>query len=136
MGLIISYHARALLCNGLGRYAEARAIAERACEHEDLGVFAWALTELVEAATRSGEPGGRGRRSNGSRRRRKSPAPTGRWVSRLGSRALVSEGGAAEGLYREAIERLGRTRIRVEVARAHLVYGEWLRRAGRPHRCA
>ena len=62
MGLSISYHARALLYNGLGRYAEARAAAEQAAEHEDLGIFAWALTELVEAASRSGAPRGRGRR--------------------------------------------------------------------------
>jgi DNA-binding CsgD family transcriptional regulator len=47
------------------------------------------------------------------------------------SRALVSEGAAAEGLYREAIDRLGRTQLRPELARAHLLYGEWLRRAGR-----
>ena len=131
MGLIISYHARALLCNGLGRYAEARAIAERACEHEDLGVFAWALTELVEAATRSGEPAV----AAGALQRLSETTQVAGTDWALGiearSRALVSEGGAAEGLYREAIERLGRTRIRVEVARAHLVYGEWLRRCGR-----
>jgi DNA-binding CsgD family transcriptional regulator len=131
MGLIISYHARALLCNGLGRYAEARAVAERACEHEDLGVFAWALTELVEAATRSGEPAV----AAGALQRLSETTQVAGTDWALGiearSRALVSEGGAAEGLYREAIERLGRTRIRVEVARAHLVYGEWLRRCGR-----
>jgi DNA-binding CsgD family transcriptional regulator len=44
---------------------------------------------------------------------------------------LLSEGEAAERLYFEAIERLGRTRIRVALARAHLLYGEWLRRQGR-----
>jgi DNA-binding CsgD family transcriptional regulator len=47
------------------------------------------------------------------------------------SRALVSDGEAAENLYREAIERFGRTRLRVDLARAHLVYGEWLRRQRR-----
>jgi DNA-binding CsgD family transcriptional regulator/tetratricopeptide (TPR) repeat protein len=131
MGLIISYHARALLCNGLGRYAEARVMAERACEHEDLGVFAWALTELVEAAARSGEPAV----AAGALQRLSETTQVAGTDWGLGiearSRALVSEGDAAEGLYREAIERLGRTRIRVELARAHLLYGEWLRRCGR-----
>jgi DNA-binding CsgD family transcriptional regulator len=47
------------------------------------------------------------------------------------SRALVSDGAAAENLYREAIDRLGRTRLRMELGRAHLVYGEWLRRQRR-----
>ncbi len=56
MGLSISYHARVALLHGLGRYAVARTAAEQAGEHEDLGVFAWALTELIEAASRSGGP--------------------------------------------------------------------------------
>jgi DNA-binding CsgD family transcriptional regulator len=131
MGLIISYHALALLGNGLGRYAEARLMAERACEHEDLGVFAWALTELVEAAARSGEPAV----AAGALQRLAETTQAAGTDWALGiearSRALVTEGDAAEGHYREAIERLGRTRIRVELARAHLLYGEWLRRGGR-----
>jgi DNA-binding CsgD family transcriptional regulator len=46
-------------------------------------------------------------------------------------RALVSEGHVAEDLFRESIERLGRTRLRPDLARAHLLYGEWLRRERR-----
>jgi DNA-binding CsgD family transcriptional regulator/tetratricopeptide (TPR) repeat protein len=131
MGLSISYHARALLCNGLGRYAEARAAAERAGEHEDLGIFAWAQTELVEAASRSGAP----EVAAAALERLAETTRTAGTDWALGiearSRALLSEGDDTEDLYREAIERLGRTRIRVELARAHLLYGEWLRRRGR-----
>jgi len=131
MGLSISYHARALLYNGLGRYAEARAAAEQAIEHEDLGIFAWALTELVEAASRTGGP----EVAAAALERLAEATRTAGTDWALGiearSRALVSEDNAAEDLYREAIERLGRTRIRVDLARAHLLYGEWLRRRGR-----
>jgi DNA-binding CsgD family transcriptional regulator len=131
MGLSISHHARALLYNGLGRYAEARVAAERAAEHEDLGVFAWAMTELVEAAARSGRP----EVAAAALRRLAETTRAAGTDWGLGiearSRALLSEDDPAEGLYREAIERLGRTRIRVELARAHLLYGEWLRRGGR-----
>jgi ATP/maltotriose-dependent transcriptional regulator MalT len=131
MGLGISYYETALLSNGLGRYVEALAAAQRACEYDDLGVLAWALTELIEAAARSGK------REIGTAALTQLSDTT--QVSRsdwaLGiearCRALLSDGVVAEGLYREAIERLGRTRIRVELARAHLLYGEWLRRENR-----
>jgi DNA-binding CsgD family transcriptional regulator len=131
MGLSISYHARALLYNGLGHYAEARAAAEQAVEHEDLGVFAWALTELIEAASRSGGP--EVAAAALERLAETTRAAGTDWALGIEarSRALLSADDAAEGLYREAIERLGRTRIRVELARAHLLYGEWLRRRGR-----
>ena len=46
-------------------------------------------------------------------------------------RALLSDGDAADRLYREAIEQLGRSREQVELGRAHLLYGEWLRRERR-----
>jgi DNA-binding CsgD family transcriptional regulator len=131
MGLSISYHARALLYNGLGRYAEARSAAEQAGEHADLGIFAWALAELIEAASRSGGPEVA---AAALERLAETTRPAGtEWALGIEarSRALLSEDDAAEGLYREAIERLGRTRIRVELARARLLYGEWLRRRGR-----
>ena len=130
--LIATEWASAVLFNGLGRYDDALAAAEQAAEHpHELGLSTWVPTELIEAAVRSGNP----ERAAGPLRRLReiSRASGTDWA--LGvearSRALVSEGDAAERLYREAIERLGRTRIRVALARSHLLYGEWLRREGR-----
>ena len=131
MGVGISHFTTALLYNGLGRYAEAMTEAEHACEHEDLGVISWALTELIEAAARSGRRGV----ATAALERLSLTAEAGATDWALGvqarSRALVSDDGTAEALYREAIGRLGRTRVRVELARSHLVYGEWLRRERR-----
>jgi DNA-binding CsgD family transcriptional regulator len=131
MGLGISHFLAALLYNGLGRYAEALTAAESACEYEDLGVFTWALAELVEAAARSGER----EVADAALQRLSQSTLAGATEWALGvearSRALVSDDDAAEPFYREAVERLGRTRVRVELARAHLLYGEWLRRANR-----
>ncbi len=131
MGVGISYYETALLNNGLGRYAEALAAAERACEYDDLGVMSWALTELIEAAARSGN---RGAATDALEQLTETTRGSGSdWGLGIEarSRALLSDGEEAEPLYQEAIERLGRTRIRVELARAHLLYGEWLRRENR-----
>jgi DNA-binding CsgD family transcriptional regulator len=124
-------YATAVLYNGLGRYEAALASAQSACDYEDLGIFGFSLVELVEAGARSGaheEAAGALRQLE----ERTSAVGT-EWA--LGvqawSRALLSEGLAAESLYREAIERLARSRIAVHLARAHLVYGEWLRRENR-----
>jgi hypothetical protein len=121
----------ALLYNGLGRYQDVLASARRACEYEDLGVFSFALVELVEAAARNDAPEAA---SAAVRKLEERTTASGtEWA--LGvlarSRALPSDGPTAESLYREAIERLGRSRIAVHLARAHLVYGEWLRRENR-----
>ena len=121
--------AEAVLCNSLGRYAEALAVAQRASKDHPAVQFAdWALVELVEAAVRGGVPEpavGAVQRLSGIAR-----ACGTDWVlgAEARSRALVSDGAAAEDLYREAIDRFGRTRLRVDLARAHLLYGEWLRR--------
>ena len=130
--LIATEWASAVLLNSLGRYADALAAAEQAADHRhELGVSTWVPTELIEAAVRSGKP----ERAAGHllRLQEISGASGTDWA--LGvearSRALLSEGEAAERLYREAVERLGRTRIRVALARAHLLYGEWLRRERR-----
>ena len=121
----------AVLFNGLGRYREALAAAQRACDGEDFGLFGWALSELVEAAVRSDS---REIASDALDRlvQRTSASGT-EWALGIEarSRALLSEGEMAERLYGEAIERLARTQIRVQLARAHLVYGEWLRRENR-----
>ena len=91
----------------------------------------WLLADLIEAAARSGKP----ERAAGPLERLAEIAEANGTDWALGfharSRALLSEGEAAERLYREAIERLGRTRIRVAHGRAQLVYGEWLRRENR-----
>jgi ATP/maltotriose-dependent transcriptional regulator MalT len=124
--------ADAVLCNSRGRYEEALAAAQRASEDSPAMHFtSWALVELVEAAARSAVP----ERAAGAVQRLSDIARACRTDWALGaearSRALVSDGAAAENLYREAIDRLGRTRLRVDLARAHLLYGEWLRRQRR-----
>jgi DNA-binding CsgD family transcriptional regulator len=124
--------AAAVLYNSLGRYEQALAAAQQASEDSPAVRFAgWALVELVEAAVRSGVP----ERAAGALQRLSEIARACRTDWAVGaearSRALVSDGEAAEHLYREAIGRFGRTRLRVDLARAHLVYGEWLRRERR-----
>jgi DNA-binding CsgD family transcriptional regulator len=127
----LARYATSVLHNGLGSYEDALAGARQACEYEDLGFYGWSLAELVEAGTRSGAD------SEASAAFRllsdRTRAAGSDWA--LGvearSRALLSDGAAADALYREAIERLGRSRIAVHLARGHLVYGEWLRREQR-----
>ena len=128
---VATQYAIAVLYNGLGRYDQALAAAELACEYDDIGVVGWSLTELVEAAVRSGRPA---RASDALQRLSETTRASGTdWALGIEarSRALLSEGQTAENCYREAIERLGRTRMRPAAARAHLLYGEWLRRENR-----
>jgi DNA-binding CsgD family transcriptional regulator len=128
---VTSQYSAAVLYNGLGRYGEALAAAELVCEYDDIGVLGWSLTELIEAAVRSGQPA---RASGALQRLSETTRPSGTdWAVGIEarSRALLSEGQTAETYYREAIGRLGRTRVRPAAARAHLLYGEWLRREGR-----
>ena len=127
-----AHWARSVLLNGLGRYGEAMAAAREASDDTpELFVSVWAAVELLEAATRSDEPE-LARAAHERIAAATAVAPTD-WALGIGARsgALLSEGETAERLYREAIERLGRTRLRPELARAHLLYGEWLRRANR-----
>ncbi len=131
-GLSFVRWATAVLCNGLGRYEEALAAAQQASEDSPADLFAnWAVAELIEAATRSGLP----ERAAGALQQLSATARASGSEWALGvearSRALLSEGETAETLYREAIDRLGRTRLSVELGRAHLLYGEWLRRENR-----
>jgi len=131
-GITCAEWASSVLGNGLGRPRDALAAAERATEYPgDLGFSRWALIELVEAAVRSGMTD---TAAGAYRRLTAMTVPAGTdWGLGLTarSRALLSDDDEAEDSYREAIERLGRTRLRVELARARLLYGEWLRRANR-----
>jgi DNA-binding CsgD family transcriptional regulator len=130
--LTAAHWATAVLTNGLCRYDEALAAAARGSEYPDeLGLALRSMSELIEAAARTGAP----ERGIGALRRLSETTGAAGTDWALGiearSRALLSDGESAERLYREAIERLGRTRVRVELARAHLLYGEWLKRENR-----
>jgi DNA-binding CsgD family transcriptional regulator len=124
--------AKSLLLNGLGRYPDALAAAKEASDDTpELFVSAWAASELIESATRSDET--ELARSALEHLTAATDVADNDWAlgMQARSRALLSDGDDAERLYREAIERLGRTRLRPELARAHLLYGEWLRREHR-----
>jgi DNA-binding CsgD family transcriptional regulator/tetratricopeptide (TPR) repeat protein len=122
----------AVLCNSLGRYEEAVAVAQEASNDnpEEIFVSAWATVELLEAATRSDNR----ELARIALERIVGATAVARSDSARGiearCRALMSEGTTAQGLYRQAIDRLSRSRLRSELARAHLLYGEWLRRQG------
>jgi DNA-binding NarL/FixJ family response regulator len=124
--------AAAVLYNGLGRYEDAAAAAQQAASQTvEPWISMWALPELVEAAARVGDAE---RPAEALERLVETTRACGTDFA-LGiearCRALLSDGAAADALYREAIERLSRTRLRPELARAHLLYGEWLRRQNR-----
>ena len=124
-------YATAVLNNGLGRYEAAFAAARRGCEHEDLGLFGWCLIELIEAGTRCGEVEAATKALEPLEER--TLASGTHWAHGVlaRSRALLADDTIAEDLYREAIDRLEDTRIVVHLARARLLYGEWLRRCNR-----
>jgi DNA-binding CsgD family transcriptional regulator len=132
LGALWAEWASAILFNGLARYDRALASAQRAAEETPPLQFSpWASAELVEAAVRSARP----EIAAGALEpvmAATAPCNTD-WGLGIQARcrALVSEGESAERLHREAIERLSRTRLRPEIARAHLLYGEWLRRENR-----
>jgi DNA-binding CsgD family transcriptional regulator len=132
-GLVLTFgeHARAVLHNGLGQYEAALDHAQRASALDELHVSVWVLPELVEAAARSGKP--ELAADALERLRQRTQIAGTEWALGLDarSRALVSDGQVAEDLYREAIDRLGRCRVGLDLARARLLYGEWLRRRAR-----
>ena len=131
-GIAVAQWATAVLNNGVGDYQTAMTAAQRATDYPgEIVSPTWALVELIEAAARSGK---RETAAEALRRLAEVTSASGtNWA--LGvearSRALLSDDDAAERLYRESIERLGRTHIRADLARAHLLYGEWLRRQRR-----
>jgi DNA-binding CsgD family transcriptional regulator len=133
-GIAVAYArwAAAILANGLRRYADALTAARQASDDTStLYISMWALPELIEAAARTGDTS----IASDALTRLAQFTRAGGTDFGLGiearSRALVSAGETAESLYGEAIDRLGRTRLRPELARAHLLYGEWLRRENR-----
>jgi DNA-binding CsgD family transcriptional regulator len=126
--------ASSVLANGLGRHDAARDAAWRAFQRDQLGFGPFVVPELAEAASRTGDRAlvtaaldWLSERTQGTR------VTPSEWVLGIQARvrALLSEGDAAEHLYRASIAHLGRTRVRVQLARAHLLYGEWLRRQRR-----
>jgi DNA-binding CsgD family transcriptional regulator len=130
-GLEFMGWAEAVLYNGLGRYTEALAASRRVLDGADLVPVNWSLPELVEAAARAGA--GELAAETDRRLTERSRASGTDWALGVAARshALVVEDSRAEDLYVEAIERLTRTRIAVDLARSHLLYGEWLRRQSR-----
>jgi RNA polymerase sigma factor (sigma-70 family) len=132
VGISVLDWAEAVLHNGLGRYDEARDAAQRVTDHpHELSSSNWGRVELVEAAVRSGSPELAADANRGLTEMTEVSGTD--WALGLAARsgALLAEGRRAEELYVEAIDRLGRTRMRVDLARGHLVYGEWLRRKRR-----
>ena len=132
MGVTLAQWASALLHNSAGRYDVALAAAEQAAEDpHELWFSPWTMVELVEAATRSGRLERAATALDVlSETTQASGTPWAQGVEAR-ARALLAEGDAAERLYREAIRHLEPTRLRVDLARAHLLYGEWLRREKR-----
>jgi DNA-binding CsgD family transcriptional regulator len=132
ISLTVVAWARALLHNGLGAYEQALAAAKEAVDcPTNSAAAAWGMVELIEAAARTGEQ----RMADVTRERFAAIAQAvgTDWVLGVDARscALLSEGTEAEQLYRESLDRLARCQMRVDLARAHLLYGEWLRREDR-----
>jgi DNA-binding NarL/FixJ family response regulator len=129
---ISAHWAAAVLYNGLARYEEALSAARQATSNPfEPHVSIFALPELVEAAARAGDTEFA---HDALARLAETTQPCGNDVAagiEVRCRALLSDGAAADELYREAVDRLSRTRVRPELARAHLLYGEWLRRENR-----
>lgn len=124
-------YASGVLRNGLGQYRAALSALVRACEYEDLGLHGWNLVELVEAGVRADEPSIAAEAAAALDERTRASGTDWALGVRARSQALLTDGAAADEGYVEAIDRLGRTRIAVQLARTHLLYGEWLRRVNR-----
>jgi DNA-binding CsgD family transcriptional regulator len=130
-GITSAEYAAAVLFNGLSRHDEALTAAQRSCEHHPARSFTKALIEMAEAGVRCGREDVA---ATALAQLAEATTPSGTdWA--LGvearTRALLAGPDSADQLYAEALERLGRTRARVDLARTHLLYGEWLRRQRR-----
>jgi DNA-binding CsgD family transcriptional regulator/tetratricopeptide (TPR) repeat protein len=129
--LTFAEHARAVLYNGLGRYGEALGPAQSASTRDELLMPVLSMPGVVEAATRSGQPEVANKTLERLSQRTRAAGTDFALGIEARSKALLADGEIAERLYLEAIERLARTRLAFELARARLVYGEWLRRERR-----
>jgi DNA-binding CsgD family transcriptional regulator len=130
-GWISNNYARCVLYNGLGRHDAARDAAWEAFQLDPIGYGSYLLPELVEAASRTGDRALLESALEWLSER--TGVINSEWALGIEARvrALLNEGEAAEPFYRESIEHLARTRVRLELARTHLLYGEWLRRERR-----
>jgi ATP/maltotriose-dependent transcriptional regulator MalT len=126
----LAHCAIAILCNGRGRYADALAAAQIACQYEDVGFYGTALTELVEAAARVGEPGAAAAAADELVARTRASGTD--WALGVGRRteALFAADGRADELFGESVAALVQTKAAPDLARTRLLYGEWLRREG------
>jgi DNA-binding CsgD family transcriptional regulator len=132
IGIAVSQYARAVLCNSLGHYDAARVAASQAtADSAELVAHNWGLGELVEAGVRSGHVDLATEAHQ--RLARKAFATGTHWALGMEARcrAMLADADEADHSYGLSIEHLGRTTVRSELARSHLLYGEWLRRAGR-----
>jgi DNA-binding CsgD family transcriptional regulator len=129
--IVAADYSTAILHNGLGHYELALEAAQNASASDEPVISSWALYELIEAASRSGQHADASNAMDRLAERTRASGTA--WAKGIEarSRALVGDGEAVEELYREAIEWLGRTRMAAYLARARLTYGEWLRREGR-----
>jgi ATP/maltotriose-dependent transcriptional regulator MalT len=127
----LATYASSVLYNGLGRYDVARDAAWQAFERDQAGFGPFVVPELAEAASRTGDVALVEAALQWLSERTR--VTSSEWALGIEARirALLSEGKAADGLYRESIDRLATTRVRVQLARGLLLYGEWLRREGR-----
>jgi DNA-binding CsgD family transcriptional regulator len=128
MGLGVLEWATALMHNARGRHGEALEAAQRSCEHYYVGIFGWALAELIEAAVRERRIDVASPALARLTERTRSSGTEWALGAEAVARALVHDDEAA---YVESIERLAGTRIAVGLARSRLLYGEWLRRENR-----
>ncbi|WP_411093355.1 AAA family ATPase [Streptomyces sp. 049-1] len=132
IGIVFAEQARAMLGNGLGQYDMALAAGRRAAEYaKDLPALAWTLPELIEAAARTGMGDVAAKALDQLDEMACAVGTDWALGIQARSQALLAEGEAADLLYRESIARFGTTRLKVDQARAHLLYGEWLRRERR-----
>jgi DNA-binding CsgD family transcriptional regulator len=127
----VTAYAGAVLHNGLGLYAQAFDAARVGCEYDDLGLYGWCLSELIESAVRVGDLDAAAAALR--RLQERAGASNTNWglATVASAQALLADEDTAEDCYLEAIARFDRTRLVVHAARSHLRYGEWLRRMNR-----